>query len=166
MLLNYNEFLRLFLGVCIVYLLFCDSLIMSRIYEELPNENIKVVRMGFAQTTCPTTKSLEDLFYPNSKTISEKVCQILEKKIDFSNLFNNEEDLIDSLNSNLWFKENDIDILKKISLLVKNDDKLIYISGKPGTGLFNNYYSNPQYKFYFCSYTVRASFNACSRMAG
>lgn len=66
--------------------------IMSRIYEELGNRNIKISRMGFAPTTCPTTKSLEDLFYPNSKTIAEKICKMLEKEVDFSNIkISNEE---------------------------------------------------------------------------
>ena len=60
--------------------------IMAKIYEALPNQNIKVARMGFAPTTCPTTRSLEDLFYPNSKTIGQKVCNILEKNIDFSEM--------------------------------------------------------------------------------
>lgn len=60
--------------------------IMAKIYEELPNQNIKVARMGFAPTTCPTTRSLEDLFYPNSKTIGQKVCNILERNIDFSEM--------------------------------------------------------------------------------
>jgi hypothetical protein len=26
--------------------------------------------MGFAPVTCPTTKNLEDLFYPNARTIA------------------------------------------------------------------------------------------------
>ncbi len=59
--------------------------ISAKIHEEFTGEKISVVRMGFAPTTCPTTRSLEDLFYPNPKTISDKVCEILGKdKIDFS----------------------------------------------------------------------------------
>jgi pyruvate dehydrogenase E1 component beta subunit len=58
--------------------------IITRINELMPkgykNKPLKLARMGFAQTTCPTTKSLEDLFYPNSKTIAEKVCEIIGKK--------------------------------------------------------------------------------------
>ncbi len=61
--------------------------IVTRILEEFPDKKIQIARMGFAPTTCPTTKSLEDLFYPNSKTISNKVCEMLgEKKIDWSNI--------------------------------------------------------------------------------
>jgi pyruvate/2-oxoglutarate/acetoin dehydrogenase E1 component/TPP-dependent pyruvate/acetoin dehydrogenase alpha subunit len=61
--------------------------IVSRICEEFPDKKIQIARMGFAPTTCPTTKSLEDLFYPNSKTISNKVCEMLgDKKIDWSKI--------------------------------------------------------------------------------
>lgn len=61
--------------------------IIARICEEFPDQKIKIARMGFAPVTCPTTKSLEDLFYPNSKTISDKVCEMLgKKKIDWSKI--------------------------------------------------------------------------------
>jgi len=65
--------------------------IIAKINEVLPNgingKPIKIARMGFAPTTCPTTKSLEDLFYPNSKTISDKVCEMLSiGKIDWSKI--------------------------------------------------------------------------------
>lgn len=59
--------------------------IIAKVCEAFPNKKIQIARMGFAPTTCPTTKSLEDLFYPNSKTISNKVCEMLgEKKIDWA----------------------------------------------------------------------------------
>jgi pyruvate dehydrogenase E1 component beta subunit len=35
--------------------------------------NVKTWRMGFAPTTCPTTRCLEDLYYPNSRTIATSV---------------------------------------------------------------------------------------------
>ncbi len=61
--------------------------IIARICEEFPNKKIQIARMGFAATTCPTTKSLEDLFYPSSKTISNKVCEMLGgKKVDWSKI--------------------------------------------------------------------------------
>lgn len=44
--------------------------IVARISEELGEEGIKVSRMGFAQTTCPTSPWLEDAFYPNPATIA------------------------------------------------------------------------------------------------
>ncbi len=61
--------------------------IIARICEEFPNKKIQIARMGFAPTTCPTTKSLEDLFYPNSKTIADKVCEMLGgKKVNWSKI--------------------------------------------------------------------------------
>ncbi len=68
--------------------------IITRICEVFTDKKIQIARMGFAQITCPTTKSLEDLFYPNSKTISDKVCEILKKrKINWSNLKVNNQEL-------------------------------------------------------------------------
>jgi 2-oxoisovalerate dehydrogenase E1 component len=72
--------------------------IIAKIHEVLPEgingKPIKTARMGFAPTTCPTTKSLEDLFYPNSKTISNKVCEMLAKKqIDWNNILLKNEEL-------------------------------------------------------------------------
>jgi len=116
--------------------------------------------------------NIHNVFNNNTKS-----CGCLHKTLlldqIYSKKYNYNEDFFENLNEDSFYvlgllytdgniskelgkgsialKENDIDILKKISLLVKNDDKLIYISGKPGTGLFNNYYSNPQYKFYFCN---------------
>ena len=37
-----------------------------------PREGILMQRMGFAPTPCPTTPSLEDVFYPNPATIARK----------------------------------------------------------------------------------------------
>jgi len=38
-------------------------------------------RIGFADSTCPTTSSLENYFYPNPTSISEKICEMLGTKI-------------------------------------------------------------------------------------
>ncbi len=50
--------------------------IMAQIVEHLPDgingKPVKMARMGFADTPCPTTKPLENLFYPNGRTIAEK----------------------------------------------------------------------------------------------
>ena len=54
--------------------------IIAKVCEALPDKKIQIARMGFAPITCPTTKSLEDLLYPSSKTISDKVCEMLGKK--------------------------------------------------------------------------------------
>jgi pyruvate/2-oxoglutarate/acetoin dehydrogenase E1 component len=37
-----------------------------------------MARMGFAPTTCPTTKPLENLFYPNGRTIAVKAYQMVK----------------------------------------------------------------------------------------
>lgn len=61
--------------------------IIAKVCESFPDKKIQIARMGFAPTTCPTTKSLEDLFYPSSKTISDKICEMLDsKKIDWSRI--------------------------------------------------------------------------------
>lgn len=41
---------------------------------------IKVKRLGFAQTTCPTTPSLEAGFYPNPITIAKAVMEMVNEK--------------------------------------------------------------------------------------
>jgi len=38
-------------------------------------------RMGMAPVTCPVSKTLEELFYPNAKSIAQNVCEMLERKI-------------------------------------------------------------------------------------
>ena len=57
------------------------SEIITRVIEELPNgvngKPILVKRMGFADTPCPTTRCLEDLFYPNGKTIADVAYKML-----------------------------------------------------------------------------------------
>lgn len=68
--------------------------IITQICEAFPDRKIQIARMGFAQTTCPTTRSLEDLFYPNSKTISNKVCEMVGKKeMDWSKIEVKNEEL-------------------------------------------------------------------------
>lgn len=44
--------------------------------DELP----LMARMGFAPTTCPTTKPLEELFYPNGRTIAVKAYEMVKGK--------------------------------------------------------------------------------------
>lgn len=44
--------------------------IIARVSEVLGEAGIMVKRMGFAQTTCPTSPWLEDAFYPNPATIA------------------------------------------------------------------------------------------------
>jgi acetoin:2,6-dichlorophenolindophenol oxidoreductase subunit beta len=45
--------------------------IVAQVMETVgPGAGVTVKRMGFAPTTCPTTPTLEDMFYPNSATIA------------------------------------------------------------------------------------------------
>jgi pyruvate/2-oxoglutarate/acetoin dehydrogenase E1 component len=39
-----------------------------------------MARMGFAPTTCPTTRPLENLFYPNGRTIAVKAYEMVKGK--------------------------------------------------------------------------------------
>lgn len=61
-----------------------SSEIMARMVELMPNglngKPIPMARMGFAHTTCPTTKPLENLFYPNERTIAAKAYELLHAK--------------------------------------------------------------------------------------
>lgn len=53
----------------------------TRIYEKCKHFLIsKIDRIGFAQSPCPTTRSLEDIFYPNAKTLVRAIEQKLKLK--------------------------------------------------------------------------------------
>ncbi len=58
--------------------------ILTQVMEALPQgiggKHIAMARMGFADTPCPTTKPLENLFYPNGKTIAEKAFRLIDPK--------------------------------------------------------------------------------------
>jgi acetoin:2,6-dichlorophenolindophenol oxidoreductase subunit beta len=43
-------------------------------------QDIRFKRMGFAPTTCPTTPALEELFYPNARTIASAVRNLVEER--------------------------------------------------------------------------------------
>lgn len=45
--------------------------ILARAAERLQGESPRMQRLGFAPVTCPTTKSLENLFYPDARRIAE-----------------------------------------------------------------------------------------------
>ncbi len=52
--------------------------IIASIAETVPsNKNITMRRMGFAQTTCPTSPSIEEQFYPNAAKIASKIFTML-----------------------------------------------------------------------------------------
>ena len=50
--------------------------IISRLHEN-GIHNFISTRMGFAETVCPTSPSIEKLFYPDPVSIAKKVCKIL-----------------------------------------------------------------------------------------
>jgi pyruvate/2-oxoglutarate/acetoin dehydrogenase E1 component len=53
--------------------------IVSQVLERLQgSRDVRVGRMGFAPVTCPTTPSLEALYYPNSRTIAAAARNLVE----------------------------------------------------------------------------------------
>jgi pyruvate dehydrogenase E1 component beta subunit len=60
-----------------------SSEIVTKVYEVCRETGEKVpdmFRMGFAFTTCPTTKPLENVFYPNGRTIAAQAYRMLKGK--------------------------------------------------------------------------------------
>jgi len=60
-----------------------SSEILTRALEMCQEEDRAIptmARMGFAPTTCPTTKPLENLFYPNGRTIAVKAYEMVKGK--------------------------------------------------------------------------------------
>jgi pyruvate/2-oxoglutarate/acetoin dehydrogenase E1 component len=54
--------------------------IMAQVVERLQSvREIRVGRMGFAPTTCPTSPVLEELFYPNARTIAAAARNLVEE---------------------------------------------------------------------------------------
>lgn len=53
--------------------------IIARVAERLQGvRDLRLQRFGFAPTTCPTTPALEDLFYPNARTIAASARDLVE----------------------------------------------------------------------------------------
>jgi len=60
-----------------------SSEILTQVYETCrkTGENMpEMARMGFAHTTCPTTRPLEDAFYPNGSTIATQAYSMVKGK--------------------------------------------------------------------------------------
>jgi acetoin:2,6-dichlorophenolindophenol oxidoreductase subunit beta len=55
--------------------------IVAQVAERLEGKrDLKLGRMGFAPTTCPTTPTLEELFYPNARTVAARARDMVEGK--------------------------------------------------------------------------------------
>jgi pyruvate/2-oxoglutarate/acetoin dehydrogenase E1 component len=53
--------------------------IVAQVAERLAGvRDLRLQRMGFAPTTCPTTPALEELFYPNARTIAAAARDLVE----------------------------------------------------------------------------------------
>ncbi len=53
--------------------------IVAQVVERLgADAHVKIARMGFAPTPCPTTKPLETLFYPNAQTIAARANSLVK----------------------------------------------------------------------------------------
>ena len=58
--------------------------IVTQVVERLDEgERPTIRRMGFAAVPCPTTPSLEDLFYPNSRTIAGAAHAMVKERDDW-----------------------------------------------------------------------------------
>lgn len=52
--------------------------IAARVIERLQgSREVRIRRLGFAPATCPPTPSLEELFYPNGRTIASAACELV-----------------------------------------------------------------------------------------
>ena len=55
--------------------------IVAQVAERLQGiRDLRLKRMGFAPTTCPTTPGLEDLFYPNARTVAAAARDLVEER--------------------------------------------------------------------------------------
>ncbi len=56
--------------------------IVAQVAERLQGiRDLKLKRLGFAPTTCPTTPALEELFYPNARTIAAAARDLVEDAV-------------------------------------------------------------------------------------
>ncbi len=60
-----------------------SSEILTQVFERAQTDGnaqkIRLARMGFADTTCPTTRCLEEHFYPTAITIMQKATELLQQ---------------------------------------------------------------------------------------
>lgn len=61
-----------------------SSEIVARVMEEISDSaSIKTARMGYAECPCPTTRALEDFFYPTPNSIAKKAYNLTTGKSDW-----------------------------------------------------------------------------------
>lgn len=75
-----------------------SSEVLTQVMERFQAEGLslpKVSRMGFAHTTCPTTRCLEDAFYPDAKRIASRV----------SELVTGESFLVEAIDNACWYQK-------------------------------------------------------------
>ena len=65
--------------------------IIAQVTEQLGNANTECRRMGFAPVTCPTTKSLENHFYPDAEKIATAAYRMINGNNE-STVFDSETD--------------------------------------------------------------------------
>jgi len=53
------------------------SEILARMMETPDGHSVKAARMGYAPTTCPTTRCLEDAYYPDPVSVALKAAELL-----------------------------------------------------------------------------------------
>lgn len=62
-----------------------SSEILAQLMERLQaKRSFRSVRLGYAPTPCPTTKPLENLFYPNATTIAQTTYALVKEKGDWN----------------------------------------------------------------------------------
>ena len=58
---------------------------MAQIFEASASDNVpKMKRMGYAPTPCPTTRPLEDIYYPSGRTIAEAAHELISGSPDWT----------------------------------------------------------------------------------
>lgn len=61
-----------------------SSEIVAKVMEDISGSTpVKAARMGYAECPCPTTRSLEDFFYPTPNSIAKKAYSLVSGKEDW-----------------------------------------------------------------------------------
>jgi len=69
--------------------------IVAQVVEALQGErHIRVGRMGFAPTTCPTTRCLENLYYPNPATIAATAHDLVRGRTGWAPAFAESQEIM------------------------------------------------------------------------